>query len=125
MKKIEYEWTKKEKEVNVSAEEIADGIINSYVYENEDDICDDDISNYLIEEEISDATDEDFDKINALIRNKLNETLAEAKRTQKEYFRNRNSILALLRTFIDADDNEVWYLTPEEILNEILKNGNK
>lgn len=125
MKKIEYEWTKKEKEVNISAEEIADGIINSYVYENEDDICDDDISNYLIEEEISDATDEDFDKINALIRNKLNETLAEAKRTQKEYFRNRNSILALLSIFIEADDNEVWYLSPEEILNEILKNGNK
>lgn len=125
MKKIEYEWTKKEKEVNVSAEEIADGIIEYFEYDNGDDICEDDISYYLQKEEISDATNEDFDEIDTLIRDKLDEAIAEAKRTQKEYFRNRNSILDILNTFMEADDNEVWYLTSEEILNEILKNGNK
>lgn len=125
MKKIEYEWTKKEKEVNVSAEEIADGIIEYFEYDNGDDICEDDISYYLQKEEISDATNEDFDEIDTLIRDKLDEAIAEAKRTQKEYFRNRNSILGILNTFMEADDNEVWYLTSEEILNEILKNGNK
>lgn len=125
MKKIEYEWTKKEKEVNVSAEEIADGIIEYFKYDNGDDICEDDISYYLQEEEVSDVTNEDFDEIDTLIRDKLDEAIAEAKRTQKEYFRNRNSILGILNTFMEADDNEVWYLTSEEILNEILKNGNK
>ena len=125
MKKIEYEWTKKEKEVNISAEEIADAIIEYYEYECEDDVYEDDILHYLEEEEINDTTGEDIDEIDTLIKNKLDKTLAEAKRIQKEYFRNRNSILGILNTFMEADDNEVWYLTPEEILNEILKNGNK
>lgn len=124
MKKIEYEWTKKEKEVNVSVEEVADAIVDSYVFENEDDICDDDISNYLIEKRISDATDEDFDKISALVRSKVAENLENDKQYQRELLENRDCILRCIEHFI-RNDGEDWYLTPEEILDEILKNGNK
>lgn len=124
MKKIEYEWTKKEKEVNVSIEEVADGIIDSYIFENEDDVCDDDISNYLMEEEISGATDEDFDKIGALVRSKVAENLENDKQYQRELLENRDCILRCIEHFI-RNDGEDWYLTPEEILDEILKNGNK
>lgn len=120
MKKIEYEWTKKEKEVNVSIEEVADGIVDSYVFENEDDVCDDDISNYLMEEEISGATDEDFDKIGALVRSKVAENLENDKQYQRELLENRDCILRCIEHFI-RNDGEDWYLTPEEILNEILK----
>ena len=125
MKKIEYEWNKKEKEVNVSVEEVADGIVDSYVFENEDDVCDDDISNYLMEEEISGATDEDFDKIGALVRSKVAKNLENDKQYQRELLENRDCILKCIDHFIRNDSDEDWYLTPEEILDEILKNGNK
>lgn len=125
MKKIEYEYIKKEKVVDVSTEEIADAIIEYYEYECEDDICEDDILYYLEEEEVSDTTDEDLDEIDTLIRSKLAKATEEVKQTQKECFKDRNSILSLIEYFMREDDGKIWHLTPEEILNEILKNGNK
>lgn len=124
MKKIEYEYIKKEKVVNISVEEVANDIVDSYIFENEDDICDDDISNYLIEEKIINATDEDFDKIYALVRSKVSKNLENDKQYQRELLGNRDCILRCIDYFI-RNDGEDWYLTPEEILNEILKNGNK
>jgi hypothetical protein len=125
MKRIKTECI--DKEVETTVKEVAEGFIADCYYDlNVINI--DELEDYIDYEEISEVTEED--KINIL---------KEAEKLYKVYRKNyidadlnklsnRDNIIEFLNDIIIDYLNEIndgWHLSPEETLDEILKNGNK
>lgn len=127
MKIIEY-VTKKQK-VEVSVEEAAKNFIASTWYLTNDlSELEYEIEDYL-RNEVETYTEEEINEFTSLIK-EHNEKIKEDYRNQEiDTLRNRNSIISFLDESRNRYDIELgdtgYFLTSEEILDLILKNGNK
>ena len=136
MKKCKIEYVKTEAVKNVSDEDIVNDFMNDYyspvIWENDYEHIND--LEYFFED-YADLTEEDKERILTKIHTVARKKDEEYKEEEKKLLKNRSCILAFLdRCVEDTRENYDYfkdkpivgiYLEAEEILNLILKNGNK
>ena len=133
MKRRKFEYVRTETVKDVSDEDIVNDFMNGYyspVIWKDDYAHINDLEYFF--EDYSDLTEEDKERILSKIHTAAKAKDDELKAQETKLLSNRNYILMFLSNYVDYVRNYSYehtkvgvYLDPEEILNLILKNGNK
>lgn len=114
--------------VDITLEDMAKEIIDNYpIYEWADMIKDrDEILNtieYEVDEEI---TDDEKENLLKLIISEITPKLEKQKKEELSFFNNRKNIIETLEDWLSYSGyrDDYYILSTEEILDEIIKNGN-
>lgn len=128
MKKKKTIWT--EEIVDVDVDEIVEDCLNNYYDMTNQEFDPDYVMEYLEEDDEYELTDAEKQKIVDACAKKFESMYKEDRNKELELLKDRSSILNILEDWLDyngyKDVGDLGYiLTSEEILDEIIKNGNK
>ena len=130
MKVIKYNTTVVKDLVDIDDQTIVDDFMDEYFYYDEDWEDDDEI---LLSddwdgfwEDYEEVTEEDKKRISKLVNESIQRRLSQLKKEQEEVFKDRASIINFFDDiFYDSKPDEISSLSYEEIIDLIIKNGNK
>lgn len=130
MKVIKYDTKVIKTLVDIDDKTIVDDFIDEYFYYDEDWEGDDEI---LLSddwdgfwEQYEEVTDEDKKRISKLVNEEIQYRLSQNKKEQEDVFKDRASIINFFDDIFYSDKpDEISSLSYEEIIDLIIKNGNK
>lgn len=130
MKAIKYNTTTTKDLVDIDDQTIVNDFIDEYFYDDED--WEDDDEMLLSDdwdgfwEDYEEVTDEDKKRISKLVNEEIQYRLSQNKKEQEDVFKDRNSIINFFDDIFYSDKpDEISSLSYEEIIDLIIKNGNK
>lgn len=131
MKAIKYNTTVVKDLVDIDDQTIVNDFIDEYFYDDYNDWEDDD--EMLLSddwdgfwEEYEEVTDEDKKRISKLTNESIQRRLSQNKKEQEDVFKDRASIINFFDDIFYSDKpDEISSLSYEEIIDLIIKNGNK
>ena len=130
MKVIKYDTKVIKTLVDIDDKTIVDDFMDEYFYYDEDWEDDDEI---LLSddwdgfwEQYEEVTDEDKKRISKLVNEEIQYRLSQNKKEQEDVFKDRASIIEFFDDIFYSDQpGEISSLSYEEIIDLIIKNGNK
>lgn len=130
MKVIKYDTKVIKTLVDIDDKTIVDDFIDEYFYYDEDWEDDDEI---LLSddwdgfwEQYEEVTDEDKKRISKLVNEEIQYRISQNKKEQEDVLKDRKSIINFFDDiFYDNKPDEISSLSYEEIIDLIIKNGNK
>lgn len=130
MKVIKYDTKVIKTLVDIDDKTIVDDFIDEYFYYDEDWEDDDEI---LLSddwdgfwEQYEEVTDEDKKRISKLVNEEIQYRLSQNKKEQEDVLKDRASIINFFDDIFYSDKpDEISSLSYEEIIDLIIKNGNK
>lgn len=130
MKAVKYNTTVVKSLVDIDDQTIVDDFMDEYFYYDEDWKDDDEI---LLSddwdgfwEQYEEVTDEDKKRISKLINEEIQYRVSQNRKEQEEVLKDRNSIINFFDNIFYSDKpDEISSLSYEEIIDLIIKNGNK
>ena len=129
MKTIKYNTTVVKDLVDVDDQTVVNDFIDEYFYDDEDWEDDDEIllSDWdSFWEQYEEVTDEDKKRISKLVNESIQRRLSQNKKEQENVLKDRKSIINFFDDiFYDSKPDEISSLSYEEIIDLIIKNGNK
>jgi hypothetical protein len=130
MKAIKYNTTTTKDLVDIDDQTIINDFIDDYFYDDED--WEDDDEMLLSDdwdgfwEDYEEVTDEDKKRISKLVNKEIQKRLSQNKKEQEDVFKDRASIINFFDDIFYSDKpDEISSLSYEEIIDLIIKNGNK
>lgn len=131
MKAIKYNTTVVKDLVDIDDQTIVNDFIDEYFYDDYNDWEDDD--EMLLSddwdgfwEEYEEVTDEDKKRISKLTNESIQRRLSQNKKEQEDVLKDRASIINFFDDIFYSDKpDEISSLSNEEIIDLIIKNGNK
>lgn len=131
MKAIKYNTTVVKDLVDIDDQTIVNDFIDEYFYDDYNDWEDDD--EMLLSddwdgfwEEYEEVTDEDKKRISKLTNESIQRRLSQNKKEQEDVLKDRASIINFFDDIFYSDKpDEISSLSYEEIIDLIIKNGNK
>lgn len=131
MKAIKYNTTVVKSLVDIDDQTIVNDFIDEYFYYDDNDWEDD--ANILLSddwngfwEQYEEVTDEDKKRISKLVNEEIQYRLSQNKKEQEDVLKDRKSIINFFDDiFYDSKPDEISSLSYEEIIDLIIKNGNK
>lgn len=130
MKAIKYNTTVVKDLVDIDDQTIVNDFIDEYFFDDED--WEDDDEMLLSDdwdgfwEEYEEVTDEDKKRISKLVNESIQRRLSQNKKEQENVLKDRASIINFFDDiFYDSKPDEISSLSYEEIVDLIIKNGNK
>ena len=130
MKAVKYNTTVVKSLVDIDDQTIVDDFMDEYFYYDEDWEDDDEI---LLSddwdgfwEQYEEVTDEDKKRISKLVNEEIQYRVSQNRKEQEDVFKDRNSIINFFDDIFYSDKpDEISSLSYEEIIDLIIKNGNK
>ena len=130
MKAIKYNTTVVKDLVDIDDQTIVDDFMDEYFYYDEDWEDDDEI---LLSddwdgfwEQYEEVTDEDKKRISKLVNKEIQYRVSQNKKEQEDVLKDRASIINFFDDIFYSDKpDEISSLSYEEIIDLIIKNGNK
>ena len=130
MKAVKYNTTVVKSLVDIDDQTIVDDFMDEYFYYDEDWEDDDEI---LLSddwdgfwEQYEEVTDEDKKRISKLVNEEIQYRLSQNKKEQEDVRKDRASIINFFDDIFYSDKpDEISSLSYEEIIDLIIKNGNK
>jgi hypothetical protein len=130
MKVIKYDTKVVKSLVDIDDQTVVNDFIDEYFYNDEDWEDDDEI---LLSddwggfwEDYEEVTDEDKKRISKLVNEEIQYRVSQNRKEQEEVFKDRASIINFFDDiFYDNKPDEISSLSYEEIIDLIIKNGNK
>ena len=130
MKAVKYNTTVVKSLVDIDDQTIVDDFMDEYFYYDEDWEDDDEI---LLSddwdgfwEQYEEVTDEDKKRISKLVNEEIQYRLSQNKKEQEDVLKDRASIINFFDDIFYSDKpDEISSLSYEEIIDLIIKNGNK
>ena len=131
MKVIKYNTTVVKSLVDIDDETIVNDFIDEYFYyddydweDNDDILLSDDWDGFW--EEYEEVTDEDKERISKLANKEIQKRLLQNRKNQEDVLKDRKSIINFFdNIFYNDKPEEISSLSYEEIIDLIIKNGNK
>ena len=130
MKAVKYNTTVVKSLVDIDDQTIVDDFMDEYFYYDEDWEDDDEI---LLSddwdgfwEQYEEVTDEDKKRISKLVNKEIQYRVSQNKKEQEDVLKDRASIINFFDDIFYSDKpDEISSLSYEEIIDLIIKNGNK
>ena len=130
MKAVKYNTTVVKSLVDINDQTIVDDFMDEYFYYDEDWEDDDEI---LLSddwdgfwEQYEEVTDEDKKRISKLVNKEIQYRVSQNRKEQEDVLKDRNSIINFFDDIFYSDKpDEISSLSYEEIIDLIIKNGNK
>ena len=130
MKTIKYDTKVVKSLVDIDDQTVVNDFIDEYFYNDEDWEDDDEI---LLSddwggfwEDYEEVTDEDKKRISKLVNESIQKQLSQLKKEQEDVLKDRASIINFFDDIFYSDKpDEISSLSYEEIIDLIIKNGNK
>lgn len=130
MKVVKYDTKVVKTLVDIDDQTIVNDFIDEYFYDDEDWESDDEI---LLSddwdgfwEDYEEVTEEDKKRISKLVNESIQRRLSQLKKEQEDVLKDRASIINFFDDiFYDNKPDEISSLSYEEIIDLIIKNGNK
>ena len=131
MKTVKYNTTVVKSLVDIDDETIVNNFIDEYFYyddydweDNDDILLSDDWDGFW--EEYEEVTDEDKERISKLANKEIQKRLLQNRKNQEDVLKDRKSIINFFdNIFYNDKPEEISSLSYEEIIDLIIKNGNK
>jgi len=130
MKAIKYNTTTTKDLVDIDDQTIVNDFIDDYFYDDED--WEDDDEMLLSDdwdgfwEDYEEVTEEDKKRISKLVNEEIQKRLSQNKKEQEDVLKDRASIINFFDDIFYSDKpDEISSLSYEEIIDLIIKNGNK
>lgn len=130
MKAVKYNTTVVKSLVDINDQTVVNDFMDEYFYYGEDWEDDDEI---LLSddwdgfwEQYEEVTDEDKKRISKLVNEEIQYRISQNRKEQEDVFKDRNSIINFFDDIFYSDKpDEISSLSYEEIIDLIIKNGNK
>ena len=130
MKVIKYNTKVVKDLVDIDDQTIVNDFIDEYFYDDED--WEDDDKMLLSDdwdgfwEDYEEVTEEDKERISKLVNEEIQKQISQNKKEQEDVLKDRASIINFFDDiFYDSKPDEISSLSYEEIIDLIIKNGNK